>query len=130
MKAAFVNPNVVASSRDPLTTGIVYMPYGLAYAAEAARGAGFEVQVVDAFGEAPEAVRREGEFLVQGLAPEEVAARVDPGAGLIALYAINLLSHRSTVALLAALRAPSPNPHRRPRECPGRHGLLPAPRLR
>ena len=55
-----INPNLVVQRSDPFTTGIVYMPIGLAYVAAALRQSGDPPRVIDAFAERPLQARHEG----------------------------------------------------------------------
>ncbi len=105
---ALINPNLVVQRNDPFTTGIVYMPFGLAYAAAALREAGFPVQVVDAFAERPRQARRVGKFTLMGLREDEVAARLQDDAGLVFIYAINLTNHIATARIVQAVKARRP----------------------
>jgi anaerobic magnesium-protoporphyrin IX monomethyl ester cyclase len=109
MHAVLVNPNLVVQRSDPFTTGIVYLPVSLAYVAAALRASGAAVTVIDAFGEAPKAVRREGAFNVFGLTIDDVAARVPADASAVFVYAINLTNHISTIAIVRALKSRRPS---------------------
>lgn len=103
-----VNPNLVVQRSDPFTTGIVYMPIGLAYVAAALRQAGDPPRVVDAFGEKPFQTRREGGFLVLGLTCAEILDRIPANARVVFVYAINLTSHVSTEAIIRAVKQARP----------------------
>lgn len=109
MTVTLINPNLVVQRGDPFTTGIVYMPIGLAYAASSLRAAGFPVQVIDAYAERPRRVRRWKQFSVFGLTEDEVAQRLAPDARLVLVYAINLTNHLSTVGMVRAVRAARPS---------------------
>ena len=63
-------------------------PLGLAYIAAAVRDAGFEHQVIDATGEALDAVSPypdRGDFMVQGLTLDEIVLKIDPDADVIGI---------------------------------------------
>src|SRR5262249_19892700 len=62
--SALINPNVLVQRNDPFTTGIIYMPIGLAYVAASLRASELPVKVIDAFGEAPRNVRKAGDFMI------------------------------------------------------------------
>lgn len=98
-----VNPNLVLQRHDMFTTGIVYMPVGLAYLAGSLRSHGFDCNVIDAFGENPARYRLEGRFMTRGLTPEQVADRVDPESTAIVLYAINVTYHRALRSIARTL---------------------------
>src|ERR1043166_681268 len=90
MHVVLINPNLLALQNDTFTTGIVYMPIGLASGAAALRREGLGVSVIDAYGGRPDQVRREKQFLVFGLTPQEVAARLPADASVVFLYANQL----------------------------------------
>ena len=48
-----INPNLVLQKNDLFTTGIVFMPFGLAYFAGALLKNSYNCEVIDAFGENP-----------------------------------------------------------------------------
>ena len=45
-----INPRLVVQKHDTFTTGIVYMPIGLAYFSDGLTKLGFEHEVLDLFG--------------------------------------------------------------------------------
>lgn len=108
MSVVLINPNLVFQRSDPYTTGIVYMPIGLAYFAAALRAAGYSITVIDAFAENPEKIRREGTLRLIGLDESEVLARVSSDAEAVFLYAINLTNHISAVRIVRALHEQTP----------------------
>lgn len=104
-----INPNIQSLRSDPFTTGIPFMPIGLAYAAAALQQAGETVQVIDAFGEAPTRIRKESRFLIHGLHPEESIARIPASVDAAVLYAGILASHLSLLSHLRTLKAIHPS---------------------
>ncbi len=108
MKIALIHPNLIIQRGDPFTTGIVYMPIGLAYAAAALRTAGEDVVVVDAYGEAPYQCRRKGNFLWFGLSDEEILTRIDAETGLAVLYAANVANHLALLEIIRAVKRAHP----------------------
>jgi len=106
--SALINPNVLVQRNDPFTTGIIYMPIGLAYVAAALRADGLPVEVIDAFGEAPRQVRRVGDFMVLGLSTEEVIGRIPGDAGIIFVYANQLINHASVAEIIRAAKGKFP----------------------
>ena len=104
-----INPNLVVQRNDPFTTGIVYMPIGLAYTAAALREAGLPVQVIDAFAEDPRQARRSEKFTLMGLTDDEVLARIPADAGLVFLFAINLTNHIASENILRAVKRERPD---------------------
>ena len=99
-----INPNLVVQRNDPFTTGIVYMPVGLAYVAASLRAAGFDVTVIDAFAEYPRQARREGKFTLMGLRDDEVLESFPEDTGLALIFALNLTNHIATANILTAAK--------------------------
>lgn len=99
-----INPNLVVQRNDPFTTGIVYMPIGLAYVVASLREANFKVNVIDAFGEKPYHARHNDKFLLLGLEYSEIVARIPADTKAIFVYAINLTNHLSTVEIVRRLK--------------------------
>jgi hypothetical protein len=87
-----------------MTTGIYYFPITLAYLAAVLRDRGHDVEVIDAFGEAPKRVRRWDRWWRQGLPLESVLDRAaaNPEAPVF-VYAGNLVSHEATLQILRGL---------------------------
>lgn len=104
MKIILINPNLVVQKNDPFTTGIVYMPVMLAYAAAVLERAGFDVEVIDAFAEKPKQAGKSGKFWFFGLSEEEILERIPDDVSLVIVYAINLMSHVPCVNIVRALR--------------------------
>jgi len=107
-KITLVNPPLVFSRKDVFTTGIVYMPAGLAYFAAALEKKGFEVSVVDAFGEDPDCLSVDGDFAARGLCAPDAAGGIDPGSAVIFVYAGVLSSHRASLGMIKACKAALP----------------------
>ena len=108
MRVALISPALVVQRADPFTTGIVYMPVGLASVAAAARHDGLDVTVIDAFGEATTSVRGDGAFWIFGLTPDTVAERVPAGTTLAVVYANAVANHLSVLELVRAVRRQHP----------------------
>ncbi|MBL6980205.1 MAG: B12-binding domain-containing radical SAM protein [Anaerolineales bacterium] len=103
-----INPNLVVQRNDPFTTGIVYMPVGLAYVAASLRAAGFDVNVIDAFAERPRQAIREGNFTLMGLTTSEVLDRFPENTGLVFIFALNLTNHNATANILRSIKQHRP----------------------
>lgn len=103
-KVTLINPPMLALRKDPMTAGIVYLPIGLAILAARLRYAGHDVTLLDAFGLAPDKTCIATKFLRRGLSSTECAARVSDDADAVAVYALNLLNHDATLAVLRAVR--------------------------
>jgi len=109
MPIVLINPNLVVQRNDPFTTGIVYMPIGLAYTAAALRDSGYEVEVIDAFAEAPKKGNQTGPFTLLGLTDDELAARIRDGVQAVLIYAINLTNHIAAVKAVQAVKRKYPD---------------------
>lgn len=99
-----INPNLVVQSSDIFTTGIVYMPVGLASFAGALRKNNITCNVIDAFGQRPNQCWKEGAFLARGLRPAEVAAMIPDGSMAIVIYAINSSAYLSMKLMMQHIR--------------------------
>ena len=104
MTVVLVNPNLVVQRNDPFTTGIVYMPISLAYVAASLRKNGFEVKVIDAYGENPQRASFYGRFTVFGLDEQDILKRIPHDAVAIFVYANQLTNHISTIAIIQAVK--------------------------
>lgn len=109
MTVVLINPNLVHQRSDPFTTGIVYMPIGLAYIAASLRQAKHAVKVIDAFALRPRQVKVEGKFNRLGLSDDEVIAQVPDDTSVLIVYAINLTNHIATISIVRALKNYLPN---------------------
>lgn len=107
--AVLINPNLVVQRNDPFTTGIVYMPVGLAYVAAALREADIPIHVIDAFAERPKQARRVDTFTLMGLNDSEVVERIPSDTAIVFIFALNLTSHVSTTNILRAVKAEFPS---------------------
>jgi len=103
-----INPNLVLQSNDIFTTGIVYMPIGLASFAGALKEAGRPLQVIDAFGERPNQWWRQDGLIFRGLTHEDVASKIDPSTKAVVLYAINVTYHRAVIGILQKIKQTYP----------------------
>lgn len=109
MTIALINPNLVVQRNDPFTTGIVYMPIGLAYLAGTLRTANYPIKVIDAYAAAPRRSRRLGNFLFFGLDDKELFEQLPENLSAVFVYAINLTNHLSTLNIVRALKRAHPN---------------------
>lgn len=109
MSILLINPNLVVQRSDVFTTGIIYLPISLAYTAAALRQHGYEVNVVDAFGEAPKQPKHLDKFISLGLSDSEILARVPENTRYIFVYAINLTNYLATVNIVRLLKQNKPN---------------------
>lgn len=104
-----INPNVVLQKNDPFTTGIIYMPISLAYFAASVKKAGHGTTVIDAFGENPNQIWSEENFLIRGLLLQETLKKVPANTDIVVIYAINLTYHRSLISIVTGIKKIFPN---------------------
>ena len=108
-QVALINPALSFQKDDVFTTGIPYMPIGLAQFAAVLEERGISFRVVDAFGEAPNSLSDRGKFMFRGLEAEEVVRRIDPGEFVAAVvYAINMASFGSMIEIVGRLKSEHP----------------------
>ena len=100
-----INPNLVAQRNDFFTTGIVYMPMGLAYFAASLQASGYSPKVIDAYGEDPGSAYLFESFLICGLSPKQVIRKIPYETKIVCLYAGHLTHHVSLLAMIRTLRA-------------------------
>ena len=109
-KCLLVSPASVFDPADPFTTGVVFMPIGLAYGAAALKKIDVQVEVLDLFGESPKEARRIGDYIRLGLPDESLIEQVsDIQPDLIIFYANQLLNHASLVESVKSLRKHFPD---------------------
>ncbi|MFQ5650639.1 MAG: B12-binding domain-containing radical SAM protein [bacterium] len=99
-----INPNLILQQNDIFTTGVVYMPVGLASFAGALRASGLDCTVVDAFGERPNQYRKEGDWGIRGLTADEVCDRIASDSRVLVVYASNVTYHRSCAEIVKSAR--------------------------
>ena len=104
MTSVFINPNLLVQRNDPFTTGIVYMPIGLASTVASVQMHGFEVKVIDSFGEAPKKARIIGKFMYLGINTDEIIDLLPSDVSLICIYANQLINHSSISEIIIALK--------------------------
>ncbi len=109
MSIVLINPNLIVQRNDPFTTGIVYMPFNLAYLASSLRENGFSIHVIDAFAARPRQAHREGAFTWFGLLVNEVVACIPADVQAAFIYAINLTNHNATIAITRELKQTFPD---------------------
>lgn len=109
MKIALINPNIVSQKDDVCGTGIPYMPSDLASLAAYLGLHGHAVSVIDAFGEAPTAVRETRTHFIQGVTSDEVAERVPSDVDVIGFFAHLTVTHPVNLEIIGRVRKRFPN---------------------
>lgn len=82
----FINPVLVTQRGDVLGSGIPYMPHILAYTVGLLKENGMDCRVIDAFGENPEKIAKQGDFYWQGLTVDEVIEKIDRETKIVFVY--------------------------------------------
>jgi anaerobic magnesium-protoporphyrin IX monomethyl ester cyclase len=108
MAVVLINPNLVVQRNDRFTTGVVYMPIGLAYIAASLQRENIPLKVIDAFGSRPFQTRDVGIFSHLGLHPEQVASQLPSEVQVIFIYANQLINHDSVTSIITALKQQQP----------------------
>ncbi|MGQ0552722.1 MAG: B12-binding domain-containing radical SAM protein [Planctomycetota bacterium] len=98
---AFLNPTALTALRPSL-------PLGLAYVAASARAAGHEVSVIDAVGEAPDRIVRQGRVARLGLSIDEILARLAPETQVVGISAMFTYQWRVVSELIHAIKRARP----------------------
>lgn len=99
---AFLNPTALTALRPSL-------PLGLAFVAASARDAGHEVTVIDAVGEAPDRVLREGRVAVLGLPIEDIVARLPADCEVVGVSEMFTYQWKHCSKLIDAIKAARPD---------------------
>jgi anaerobic magnesium-protoporphyrin IX monomethyl ester cyclase len=104
MRLTLINPNIVSQKDDFSGSGIPYLPIGLAYLTAYLREQGHAVQVIDAFGLAPDRIRSTRTHFIQGLTAEETVDRIPADAEAIGFYAHLTVTHAALLDIIRAAR--------------------------
>lgn len=99
-----INPNLIVLKNDFFTTGIVYMPFGLAQFAAVLQKKNIDLNVIDAYGESPYTIKEKDGFLFVGLSTEKIIKKIPEKTKIVILYAINMTSHISLMEIARELK--------------------------
>ena len=108
LRVTLVNLPLVIQEKDP-HTGIVYMPLMLATLSAYLKDSGFDIQVVDAFGEDPWHFSEDSGLLVQGLPIQAIPERIRRDADAVLLYFGNVSNYLGVRRIAAMLRERMPD---------------------
>ncbi len=108
MRITLINPNIVSQKDDFSGSGIPYLPVGLASLAAYLRERGHAVQVIDAFGLAPDSIRSTRTHVIQGLDAASTVARIPADTDAIGFYAHLTVTHRALLDIIRAARTRFP----------------------
>lgn len=104
-RVLLINPPSLFDPKDPFTTGIVYMPIGLAYLASSLKTADVNFKVIDVFGQEPQIATTFGRFVRLGLSNQKVSQEIEEfSPTLILLYANQVLNHDALIDLIKVIR--------------------------
>ncbi len=104
MKITLINPNLITQKGDFFGTGIPFLPITLAYTASSLQNKGYELTVIDAFGEDPKRITKQKNVFVQGLNLNEIIARIPDHTETIILYASLVITHNANLKIIKAIR--------------------------
>lgn len=86
MKIVFINLPLVALKGDFLGSGIPSLPVGTPYLAAILREKGYDVSIIDAFGEKPHQTKiYKDKYLLKGLYLEEIISRISTDVDIIGI---------------------------------------------
>ncbi len=100
-----INPPLLSTRGDSHSSGIPYLPHGLAYVSSALDKVGLNHEVIDCFGERPNRASSSGRFLMFGIPMEELFERVlsKPQSAII-LYANSVFNSYSVFEIARGLK--------------------------
>ena len=93
-----VVPASLYDPKDPFTTGVVYMPIGLAYGVSALIQSKMEVKVLDMFGESPKQVNGLGSLVRLGIGDDILLREIELfNPEFVIFYANQLVNHQALI---------------------------------
>jgi len=107
MKVCLINPPLISQKDDP-HTGIIFMPFLLAYLSSYLKKEGYDVVVVDALGEAPAKFKPFEDRQIQGLSIEETVRRTPADVEVVFVYFIGVSAFRAVEELAKIFRRDRP----------------------
>lgn len=108
MEAVLINPKLTINKKDMLTTGIVYMPIGLAYINSKLKKHNISTLVLDLFSLNTTKVRSNGNFLEIG---EDIESYFDKFTkkSVFFIYANQIINHDYIIYILKKIKNKFPN---------------------
>ena len=105
MKVTIINPPLVSQKNDP-HTGIIFMPFMMAYLSSFLKSCGVDVQVIDAFGEKIFNFRYEGGGKqVQGMELDEIVDLIDTDAEVVFIHFLGVVVYQEIEKILKKIRS-------------------------
>ena len=102
-KICFINPRLIFSSKDIFTTGIVYMPFLLAYLISKIKKLNVKINLIDCFGNNPNQIEKKNGMFYRGININELELNINDSPDFFAIYAISLSSHESLIEIIKYL---------------------------
>ena len=102
-KICFINPRLIFSSKDIFTTGIVYMPFLLAYLISKIKKLNVKINLIDCFGNNPNQIEKKNGMFYRGININELELNINDCPDFFAIYAISLSSHESLIEIIKYL---------------------------
>ncbi len=100
-----INPPLVCRRGDSHSSGIPYLPHGLAYLAAVLERENLPFEVIDCFGEKPNQATACGPYLMFGLTPSEVQKRVrSQTRRAFVIYANSIFNSHAVFEVAKALK--------------------------
>ena len=102
IKISVVVPPVVVHNLDP-HTGIPFLPHMAAYLASSVKKNGYELEVIDCFGENSHHRKLYGDFMTLGLDPQQTLSKISKNTKICFVYCKvieDLLSVEKIVSLI------------------------------
>jgi anaerobic magnesium-protoporphyrin IX monomethyl ester cyclase len=108
MEAVLINPKLIINKKDMLTTGIVYMPIGLAYVNSILKKENIPTLVLDLFSSNTKKTKIQNNFLEIG---EDIEFYFDKfnNNSVFFIYANQIINHNYIIYILEKLRDKFPN---------------------
>lgn len=104
MRAVFINPQLYIQKNDKFTTGIVYMPIGLAYVVSYFKKNNINVQVCDLFGQKPQKCRIDQDKLILGDEINTLKFENTQDISCFYVYANQVANHSSLKEIIIFLK--------------------------
>ncbi|MCF3652082.1 B12-binding domain-containing radical SAM protein [Synoicihabitans lomoniglobus] len=108
MKVCLINPPLISQKDDP-HTGIIFMPFMLAYLSAFLKQQGHQVHVTDALGEAPAKYLPFEDRYIQGLSIQETVNKIPVDTEVVIIYFIGVAAHRAISDIAIEIRKRHPN---------------------
>lgn len=104
-----INPRLIVQKHDTFTTGIVYMPIGLAYFSDGLTKLGIEHEVLDLFGLDPRSISIYGNSWVFGMNLVSACASLKSKPSSIVIYANQAANHSDLTKILLEIHSLYPD---------------------